>query len=58
LTGGLTVLVVRYSATYFATDRLMLPAAEGRRVYRIRSQLEEVILTDANDFFDLRAKLV
>jgi putative transposase len=43
LTGGLKVLVVRYGAKYFATNRLMLPAAEVRRVYRIRSQIEEVI---------------
>jgi DDE family transposase len=42
LTGGVKVLVVRYGAKYFATDRLTLPAAEGRRRYRIRAQGEEV----------------
>jgi putative transposase len=43
LTGGLKVLVVRHGAKYYATNRLMLPAAEVRRLYRFRSQLEEVI---------------
>jgi hypothetical protein len=43
LTGGLKVLVVRYGAKYFATNRLRLPAPEVRRVYRLRSQIEEVI---------------
>jgi putative transposase len=43
LTGGLKVLVVRYGAKYFATNRLTLPAAEMRRLYRIRAQIEEVI---------------
>jgi putative transposase len=43
LTGGLKGLVVRYGAKYFATNRLMLPAAEVRRVYRVRAQIEEVI---------------
>jgi len=43
LTGGLKVLVVRYGAKYFATNRLMLPALEVRRLYRVRSQIEEVI---------------
>jgi hypothetical protein len=43
LTGGLKVLVVRYGAKYFATNRLTLPAAEVRRLYRIRAQIEEVI---------------
>jgi putative transposase len=43
LTGGLKVLVVRHDAKYYATNRLMLPAAEVRRLYRFRSQLEEVI---------------
>lgn len=42
-TGGLKILVVRYGAKYFATNRLTLPAAEGRRLYRIRAQIEEVI---------------
>ena len=37
------VLVVRYGAKYFATNRLTLPAAEVRRLYRIRAQVEEVI---------------
>jgi putative transposase len=43
LTGGLKVLVVRYGAKYFATNRLTLPAVEVRRLYRIRAQIEEVI---------------
>jgi hypothetical protein len=43
LTGGLKVLVVRYGAKYYATNRLTLPAAEVRRLYRLRSQIEEVI---------------
>jgi putative transposase len=43
LTGGLKVLVVRYGAKYFATNRLRLPAPEVRRLYRLRSQIEEVI---------------
>jgi hypothetical protein len=43
LSGGLEVWVVRYGATYDATNRLMLPAAEVRRLYRFRSQIEEVI---------------
>ncbi len=43
LTGGLKVLVVRYGAKYFATNRLTLPAAEVRRLYRARAQIEEVI---------------
>jgi len=43
LSGGLKVLVVRYGAKYFATNRLTLPAAEVRRLYRFRSQIEEVI---------------
>jgi hypothetical protein len=43
LTGGLKVLVVRYGAKYFATKRLMLPAAEVRRLYQVRSPSEEVI---------------
>ncbi|HZC00803.1 MAG TPA: transposase, partial [Gammaproteobacteria bacterium] len=40
---GLKVLVVRYGAKYYATNRLRLPAAEVRRLYRVRSQIEEVI---------------
>jgi putative transposase len=43
LTGGLKVLVVRYGAKYYATNRLTLPAVEVRRLYRIRTQMEEVI---------------
>jgi putative transposase len=43
LSGGLKVLVVRYGAKYDATNRLMLPAAEVWRLYRVRSQIEEVI---------------
>jgi hypothetical protein len=43
LAGGLKVLVVRDGAKYFATNRLTLPAAEVRRLYRIRAQIEEVI---------------
>jgi Transposase DDE domain len=43
LTGGLKVLVVRYGAKYFATNRLTLAAAEVRRLYGVRAQIEEVI---------------
>jgi Transposase DDE domain len=43
LTGGLKVLVVRHGAKYDATNRLTLPAAEVRRLYRFRAQIEEVI---------------
>ena len=43
LTGQLKVLVVRYGAKYYATNRLTLAAAEVRRLYRARSQIEEVI---------------
>jgi Transposase DDE domain len=43
LTGGLKVLGVRYGAKYYATNRLTLSAAEVRRLYRVRSQVEEVI---------------
>jgi putative transposase len=43
LSGGLKVLVVRYGAKYFATNRLTLPAAEVRRLYQVRAQIEEVI---------------
>lgn len=43
LTGGLKVLVVRYGAKYYATNRLTLGAAEVRRLYRLRAQIEEVI---------------
>jgi putative transposase len=43
LSGGLKVLVVRYGAKYYATNRLTLPAAEVRRLYWGRTQIEEVI---------------
>jgi putative transposase len=43
LSGGLKVLVVRYGAKYYATNRLTLPAAEVRQLYRGRAQIEEVI---------------
>jgi putative transposase len=43
LTGGLKVLGVRYGAKYYAPNRLTLSAAEVRRLYRVRSQVEEVI---------------
>src|ERR687888_2593194 len=43
LSGGLKVLVVRYGAKYYATNRLTLPAVEVRRHYRMRAQIEEVI---------------
>jgi hypothetical protein len=43
LTGGLKVLVVRYGAKYYATNRLTLAAADVRRLYAFRAQIEEVI---------------
>ena len=43
LPGGLKVLVVRYGAKSFATNRLTLAAAEVRRLYRVRAQSEEVM---------------
>ena len=43
ITGGLKVLVVRHGAKYYATNRLTLPAAEVRRLYRVRAQIEAVI---------------
>jgi putative transposase len=43
LTGGLNVLVVRYGAKYYATNRLTLTAAEVRHLYAFRAQIEEVI---------------
>jgi putative transposase len=43
LTGGLKVLVVRYGAKYYATNRLTLGAAEVRRLYQFRAQIEEGI---------------
>jgi hypothetical protein len=42
LTGGLKVVVVSCGATYDATKRLTVSAAEGRRLYGIRAQLEIV----------------
>jgi len=41
--GGLKVLVVRYGKKYYATNRLTRSAAEVRRLYRVRAQIEEVI---------------
>jgi putative transposase len=43
LTGGVKVLVVRYGAKYYATNRLTLAAVEVRRHYQMRAQIEEVI---------------
>jgi hypothetical protein len=43
LSGGLKVVVVRYGAKYYATNRLTLPAAEVRRLYRGRAHIAEVI---------------
>ena len=43
LNGGLKGLVVRHGKKYYATNRLTRPAVEVRRLYRIRSQVEEVI---------------
>jgi hypothetical protein len=43
LTGGVKVVVVRYGAKYYATNRLTLPAVEVRRLYRMRAQIDEVI---------------
>jgi hypothetical protein len=40
MAGGLKGLVVRYGAKYVATNRLTLSAAEVRRLYRIRAQIE------------------
>jgi hypothetical protein len=42
-TGGLNVLAVRYGATYYATNRLPLPAAAVRRLFQYRAQIEAVI---------------
>jgi putative transposase len=50
LTGGLKVLVVRYGAKYYATNRLTLSAAEVRRLYRFRTQIEEVIRVCKDQF--------
>jgi hypothetical protein len=46
-------LVVRSGAKYYATNRLPLSAAEGRRLYRFRAQIEEVIRV-CQDQFSLR----
>jgi hypothetical protein len=43
LTGGLKALAVRYGAKSYATTRLTWSAAEVRRLYRFRAQIEEVI---------------
>src|SRR5919201_6121353 len=43
LSGGLKVLVVRHGKKYYATNRLMLSAVEVRQLYRMRTQIEEVI---------------
>jgi hypothetical protein len=43
LASGAKVVVVRYGAMYVATNRLTRPAAEARRVGRVRAQIEEVI---------------
>jgi putative transposase len=43
LTGGLKVLVVRYGKKHYATNRLTLTALEVRRLYHVRSHIEEVI---------------
>jgi len=43
LNGGLQVRVVSYGQPYDATHRLTLPAAEVRRLDRVRAQIEEVI---------------
>jgi hypothetical protein len=43
LSGGLKVLVVRHGQQYDATNRLPLPTAEVRRLYRRRAHMEEVI---------------
>jgi putative transposase len=43
LNGGLKVLVGRYGKKYYATNRLTLTALQVRRLYHVRSQIEEVI---------------
>ena len=43
LSGGRKVRIVRYGKKYDATNRLTLSAAEVRRLYRVRAQIEEVI---------------
>jgi Transposase DDE domain len=42
--------VVRYGAEYDATNRLTLWAAEVRRLYRLRAQIEEVIRVCKDQF--------
>jgi Transposase DDE domain len=42
LSGGLKGLVVRDGATSFATNRLTLPAAAVRRLYRVRAHIEAI----------------
>jgi hypothetical protein len=42
LTGGLKVLVVRDGAKYYTTKGLTLTAAEVRRLYRVRAQIDAV----------------
>jgi hypothetical protein len=37
------VLVVRHGKTYYATNRLTLPATEVRRLDRLRAQIEAVM---------------
>ena len=44
------MLVVRYGKKYYATNRLTLPAAEVRRLYRVRTQIEEVIRACKDQF--------
>jgi hypothetical protein len=43
LSGGLKVLVVRHGKKSYATNRLTLTAVEVRRLYGLRSPIEEVI---------------
>ena len=43
LSGGLKVLAVRHGKKYYATNRLTLPTAEMRRLYRLRARSEEVM---------------
>lgn len=43
LSGGVKGFVVRYRRKYYATKRLTLTAPEGRRLYRRRHEVEEVI---------------
>jgi hypothetical protein len=43
LRGGLKVCVVRDRRKYYATNRLTFTAPEGRRLYRKRHEVEEVL---------------